>query len=562
MFWLKTKNKYAKYRFFLQLFSFSIFIPWMIFFIITSLLYISNSTIVNIQFFKLMNIINIFVIPSLGILFFLINTFLKRLLFKKLYFEHANIVSKVKMPNKLPKVIYVYTTHNDFMPSRLLQNMQQTYKNIEYWISDGSSNEDVSKEIAEFAQKHNVNLFKMDKPSKDKSDNLNTFLSFAYKNNLDFEYIVTGDSDVAFGENFIEKGIKYFYTKQLNRLGWVNSFLIDYKGNNFYNSILANIETFTNVYGAMEEQIAELASPHMYGACSIVKKEFLLDINNGFFCDLYEDWYTRTLGIKNLWRGICSPLVLSMQSMENEVFPTLRRYMRYFDWKAKYFKTKMFNQYNDEFEKPMMGEFFDVMLYFPRVLFYILLCCLNVFLLIVSLHNYFVPFILFSFVLIQKVFTWIFSFHLIGIKRSIVAIIFAPFWFFAHSYKKSQHWFKSVLGNKIMEFKPTRSKEKNVIKPNVWDKTKNYFFGLLISTTILLAMNFPIIYFGLEHNKFILFFFLLGNALFGYIFLGNFSVLMLFLLSKIKTSKTYSDENFVSFKKTKLIFEKWNTKIN
>jgi hypothetical protein len=55
-----------------------------------------------------------------------------RLKIRKMYMnELLEIVSKTKLPKKLPKVVYVYTTHNDFMPARLLQNSKQTYKNYE-----------------------------------------------------------------------------------------------------------------------------------------------------------------------------------------------------------------------------------------------------------------------------------------------------------------------------------------------------------------------------------------------------------------------------------------------
>jgi hypothetical protein len=45
--------------------------------------------------------------------------------------ECLEIVSNTQMPKQLPKVVYVYTTHDDFLPTRLLQNMQQTYENFE-----------------------------------------------------------------------------------------------------------------------------------------------------------------------------------------------------------------------------------------------------------------------------------------------------------------------------------------------------------------------------------------------------------------------------------------------
>ena len=41
-------------------------------------------------------------------------------------YEFRNIIKNVKLPKKLPKVVYVYTTYNDFWKERLLQNMEQT----------------------------------------------------------------------------------------------------------------------------------------------------------------------------------------------------------------------------------------------------------------------------------------------------------------------------------------------------------------------------------------------------------------------------------------------------
>ena len=101
------------------------------------------------------------------------NFWLFRKCYRLMMEEVYQIQKEVKLPSKLPKVVYVYTTHNDFWEARMLQNMQQTYQNIEYWISDGSSNKEKIKEIKAFCKKYNVNYHSLKRPSVNKADNLN-----------------------------------------------------------------------------------------------------------------------------------------------------------------------------------------------------------------------------------------------------------------------------------------------------------------------------------------------------------------------------------------------------
>ena len=128
--------------------------------------------------------------------------------------EFLDIVNNTKLPTKSPKVIYVYTTKNDFMPARLLQNMQQSYKNIEYWISVGGHDDKNIETIKKFAKENNVNLFIMDRPSNNKADNLNSFLKH---NKSKFDYLLIGDADVAIDKNFVETSLKLFYSNRAIR---------------------------------------------------------------------------------------------------------------------------------------------------------------------------------------------------------------------------------------------------------------------------------------------------------------------------------------------------------
>lgn len=73
-------------------------------------------------------------------------TLYKDYLWRKTKYEFLEIVHKTKIPEKNNKVVFVYTTHDDFFESRFLQVTKQTYKNIEYWISDGSEKNTILKE--------------------------------------------------------------------------------------------------------------------------------------------------------------------------------------------------------------------------------------------------------------------------------------------------------------------------------------------------------------------------------------------------------------------------------
>jgi hypothetical protein len=74
----------------------------------------------------------------IGLVILMFNSFFSLLKYNKFRVAKAIEILDVAIdgakyfPKKNPpKVVYVYTTHNDFMPARLLQNMEQTYKNFE-----------------------------------------------------------------------------------------------------------------------------------------------------------------------------------------------------------------------------------------------------------------------------------------------------------------------------------------------------------------------------------------------------------------------------------------------
>ena len=209
MFSLKSFDYYRKARFWI------IFYP-MVYFIITGLLIgflqLFSKFLFNNISISIIAIVNFAWAVSIGAISFIV-IFLRIILkwkVRKMYvYECISIIVNTKLPDKLPKVVYVYTTHDDFMPTRMLQNMQQTYTNIEYWISDGSELAGTKKTIDDFVKKHkNVHLYRMKRPSKNKADNLNSFLA-NHKSN--FDYLMISDADVAIQKDFVDKSLKFFY---------------------------------------------------------------------------------------------------------------------------------------------------------------------------------------------------------------------------------------------------------------------------------------------------------------------------------------------------------------
>ena len=129
MLYLNTRYKFTRINFikkFINYFVVGIVSIVFIFLNIFAFLNKKDST-------EILNIFAYSLIPAfcLGIFNVLVSFLTNKHLRKMFVNECLEIVNFTKMPNKLPKVVYVYTTHNDFMPGRLLQNMKQSYKNFE-----------------------------------------------------------------------------------------------------------------------------------------------------------------------------------------------------------------------------------------------------------------------------------------------------------------------------------------------------------------------------------------------------------------------------------------------
>ena len=137
----------------------------------------------------------------------------KQLIFQK----HSEIINSCPLKNFNDKVALVIGICNDFLPNTLLQTANQTYKNLDVWICDDSSNPDVIKEVDEFAKQHkNVYVCRRDSEHKKlhKSKIGNTFY-WLNKYGSKYDYIFENDSSTIVTNTFVENCLCYFHSNLL-----------------------------------------------------------------------------------------------------------------------------------------------------------------------------------------------------------------------------------------------------------------------------------------------------------------------------------------------------------
>ena len=358
MFYLETKDKKAKFTMiYIYIYSILIIIPCFITGLVTNLIWISNKNI-NANLINICLITILITSSSISYIIFFIKNIKWR---KMMIYEFRNIIKNVKLPKKLPKVVYVYTTYNDFWKERLLQNMEQTYSNIEYWISVGNPNDKHLDEIKAFAKEHKINLCIMNYLSKSKADNLNYFLKHLQTK---FDYLLIGDSDVAFESTFVENSLKLFYSNRALNLGYISSTLMNYRGSNVFTNAILHFDNEKYIVGDQVKNFSWNSSPNLYSACCLISSKLLLENNFQFPDSNLEDWYLEKYANKNFWIGIVSPLNVAMQSFDKTIWHNLNRIARLFTWGIKYQKEQHFIKYNAKYDKQNNTEFATLFLGF------------------------------------------------------------------------------------------------------------------------------------------------------------------------------------------------------
>ena len=564
MFYLKVKesqNKFSTlYNFFYGLI---IGFPISVILLVVNVLYIFNK---DFDFFINWNIGCILTFLCLSTLVYIFKIFMNFKWRKMMMLEFLDIVHNSKIPSKSPKVVYVYTTKNDFMESRLLQNLEQTYSNIEYWISIGDPNDKCLKQIQKFSKKHNIKLHILDKESKSKSDNLNHFLK---NSGAKFDYLLIGDADVAFDKKFVENSLKIFYSNRSIRLGFVSSTIFNYRSNNVFTNSILHFENKEFVLSHQSSNYLTNLSSNLYSACCLISNQMLKEMGNQFPNSNLEDWYTEKFADKNLWVGVVSPLSIAMQSFDKNIWANLNRLSRLYTWGIKYYKNDFFLNYNVKYSVQNERDFNNVFLGFYFILGFILGTVFLWFLVInfdFLIRNKIYLTLFFSIIvnLILIVITKSYYGRKIGPTDGFSRFLLSFFYSVALGIFILKNWFKSFVLSKYSTFSnPYKKIDKN---SSNWKIIKIHVYYLIVYSIILFLGNFLLFWFKTyQINAGYIYLIILFDSIFFMLFLYELSLLILHWAGKISSNKSYNENDFVYCKndfvlQTKVINE-YNDKI-
>ena len=544
---LATKNFYAKFKFWLNL-------PYFIisFFATIAILYFQIKHIIvneNSTKIDLLLTVNMWIVTGtccLTFIYILINMILKICVSKMLINETYTIIHRTKIPKILPKVVYVYTTHDDFMPARLLQNMQQSYENIEYWISDGSGKDETKQAIDKFVKQHkNVHLYRMDRPSENKADNLNSFLNFAKKN---FNYLLIGDADVAFDKDFVKSSLPLFYSKNFTNLVFVSPVVSEYKTNNLYSNIFRIFDNIT-----LSRIINEIINVEEYNelrsSCGLISMEYLANNNYKFPNSCLEDWYVSNDCMRYNFVGFANITVNATESFDKDYYASEKRLSRVAEWATKYTKEYTFKNVNDKNSKYFNRNFLSHMFFPFVVLFFILTTVLTITVYIKNFNDiiakahtlsaFILSFAILATIIILKLSeVWYFS----GFKIMCLYATFFLFNIIIQLRIKTKSWWNAAVFSKYSTFVPSHSSHalnnKNI-------KIFICFLLWIIFTAMLATLIFLCIRYNGFNNLAIFYCYMLGFVLLFILSMTQFTVLFCQLISKIKSNPEYDKNRFV-----------------
>lgn len=500
--------------------------------------------------------------------FFIIfgNFYIKKLK-HEMIFDFCKIISSVKLPKILPKVVYVYTSHNDMVQSRVLQNIQQTYKNFEVWISEGSEKPEVIEASKKFALQHGLNFHAVGgNGSSNKADNLNSFLS---KSGAKFDYLLITDADEVLDNQFVELALKMFFYKDFHNLGYVSPLNYVYPTNTLFSNIFGNQNDFVLFYQKdFSRNFIFSQYSNLYSASCLVSKK-LLEVNNGLFPDgCLEDVYLESLSLRNGFSSVISPLTPCGQSFDKNIYAFYKRTMRIEDWSIKLLKTQKINNYNEKYSTWFNGLLLTAVSPLT-VLFKWLFFTLAIWLFVFYWQNIFSnSFFIFSFCsiigsyLISKIFKLIENSPLsVMNKWGWLALILFPIFALSGFTFRLQHWFNAMVLNKYSAFGGSGQKSKFKSK----DVKTNILFAIgMIVCAILIAVITLSYYFTIGFtNPGICFLYILLIVLLSYLFLSFGSVLIMYCIGLIRSNKNYNENNFVypkDFYKFKRIKQKFYEK--
>ena len=484
--------------------------------------------------------------------------------YKNMWILEMMEIAYKKYLQSLPKVVFVYTVHNDFQPTRLLQSMQQTYKNFEVWISDGSSKIEISNAIKEFASKNNIHLFKMNTPSVDKADNLNTFLKTT---KVKFDYLLFSDSDVAIHKEFVATALNYFYNPNFKHVGYVSSYIQNYPLPTLFSKYTHWTETSFFYLSDVFKNLGNNAAARVWSSCCLIKKD-VLDELGGFPSGSLEDLYIELDASKLCWAGLVCPLTTSMQHFDRSESDCLRRLLRVHDWAARYFNTKQFKKYNDQYH-----ETYDQIIGYTHTGLYALLGIIGagvivptivIFAPIIFTTNGVVEYInIFQILAIvipvgtalicASIVGTVNAMHIIGFWRGIICAPFGLFWVLNFSIHFIYHYFKATVRKKYTTFKETRQARENETSGKKKIAMKAEWIILACTIPVLVLANTLFFYFNALHlntdhydqYKYFWYLILFIDITVGYLLFAAISGLLLQAASKIKVKDLYPEDKFV-----------------
>lgn len=446
-----------------------------------------------------------------------------------------------------PKVVYVYTCHNDFLPSRVLQNSKQTYKNFEIWISDGSDKDEYSRQIEKFAKHNNFNYFKVGpNGSKTKADNLNSFLK---KSGVYFDYLLITDADEVLDGHMVEYSLKCFNSPKFRNLGYVSPLNYYYDGASLFTNTVLN-QTSTLCWKTDFTKTFTLGNVgNLYSASCLISKKLLIENNNVFPNGCLEDYFLEHFALSSGFTSAIIPIAPCGQEFDKNIYSSHRRILRIIDWQIYLFKTNVFKTFNEKYSN-WYGTLTLVFFSVPLIIISCILLPWIIWLIIVYAQQLFSnP--LFITIICSLLFIGLISIisNTIGISKKTtlnkygnVAFIFYIFYGMSMVGPLFKHWFNAAIRGKYSDFVTSSSGyTSNNANKKIWPVALTCICAgaLLIVFVTLFSL-----YVGFA-NKWFLIGFLYCVIILTIVFFCALSFCIMHLSSNVIVDKNYNVNNFV-----------------
>lgn len=289
---------------------------------------------------------------SLPLIFYTIRSFLYAFFIpsylKKLVISNLVIINNVDLNRIKPKVAIVQGVCDDFNPTTFIDLFNQTYKNVDYFILDDSYSKSSSSKLNDYVHKFkkqyskNVTIIRRDNENKKKFlwkfGNIKNFIA-KYPNKYD--YILETDTSSILSHNYLEIGLKYFYSNNLenNKIGFVIGNHYHYGTNNLFSKFVDKSMQFIRVIAG---ETALLGTP--LGAdgfatlykTSTLKKIPIKDVQ----CSI--DDFARGLWLtNNKFYNIYCPLIYAAKIAPTNIFQFKEQRKKWYTGEIFLFRTKL-----------------------------------------------------------------------------------------------------------------------------------------------------------------------------------------------------------------------------